>query len=297
MLLPLLHSSPPDEQWLAAWHLEPVVTIVLLTATVAYALAYKATRLAARPRPPLWQALSYYAGLGATAIALIGPPSHLNGQLFSAHMVQHLLLTLVAPPLLVLGRPVQLALRGVPPRYSRALLRPTLGRPWVRRVLTAAAHPIVVLVLFNGSLLIWHLPALYQAAVMSWLLHELEHACFFGTALLFWWVLVEPVPRGHRLGPVARILVLFSTWMISDLLGATLTLAPDLLYPVYAAVPSPWGLTPLADQRLGGLIMWVGGGGLFAALLIGFLAYPHVRRGDDRHTATSKLRVRARAGP
>jgi cytochrome c oxidase assembly factor CtaG len=138
---------------------------------------------------------------------------------------------------------------------------------------------------------------LYQAAVRSQLLHELEHATFFSTALLFWWVLVEPVPRSHRLGPISRLLVLFASWMIGDLLGATLTLAPELLYSLYADTPKLGGLTPLADQRLGGLIMWVGGGGLFAALLIGFLAYPHLRRRDDRQLTRATMQRRVRASP
>jgi cytochrome c oxidase assembly factor CtaG len=208
----------------------------------------------------------------------MGPPDHFSGIAFSAHMVQHVLLTLVAPPLIVLGRPLQVVLRGVRFRPVYALLRRTMGRRSVRQLLALLVQPLSVLVLFNGSLLVWHVPSLYEAAVQNRFIHDLEHACFLGSALLFWWVLVEPVPSYHRLSPTATLLVAFTTWMIGDLLGAALTLAREPLYPLYAQADNPWGLTALADQRLGGLIMWVGGGGIFAALLIGFLAYPHLRR-------------------
>jgi cytochrome c oxidase assembly factor CtaG len=196
-------------------------------------------------------------------------------------MVQHVLLTLVAPPLIAIGRPVQVVLRGLRPRYSRALLRHTIGRPWVRRWLAALVHPVTVVLLANASFLLWHVPVLYQAAVRSRPLHVLEHACFFGTAFLFWWVLVDPVPRHHRLSPTAALLGLFATWMVSDLLGATLTLARVPFYPLYGEATNPWRLTPLADQRLGGSIMWIGGGGFYAAAMLGMLAYPYARRRLD----------------
>jgi cytochrome c oxidase assembly factor CtaG len=281
----LLHIPAPDEAWSAAWHLDPVVAALLGGAGVGYLLAYRAERAAGRTVPPGWAVGAFLAGLASLAFALLGPPDHFAAVSFAAHMVQHLLLTLVAPPLLLLGRPVQLLLQRLGPRYARPLLLPTLGRPRVRLLLAALTQPLTVLLLFNGSLLLWHHPALYQAALRDQTVHELEHASFFWTALLFWWVLIEPLPRRHRLSPTATLLVLFASWMLSDLLGAALTLAREPLYPLYAEAQSPWGLSPAADQRLGGLIMWVGGGGLFTALLIGFLAYPHLRPGRPLRTA------------
>jgi cytochrome c oxidase assembly factor CtaG len=245
--------------------------------------------------PPGWAAGAYLAGLVSLAVALLGPPDHFASASFAAHMIQHLLLTLVAPPLLLLGRPAHTLLQGLGPRYNRPLLLPTLGRVRVRPLLATLTHPLTILLLFNGSLLIWHHPTLYQAALRSEAWHDMEHASFFWTALLFWWVLIEPLPRRHRPSPTATVLVLFATWMLSDLLGATLTLAREPLYPLYAETRTPWGLSPEADQRLGGLIMWVGGGGLFAALLIGFLAAPHVRRGRPPRAARRVLRPTPRS--
>ncbi|MFN8532781.1 MAG: cytochrome c oxidase assembly protein [Dehalococcoidia bacterium] len=273
----LLHSGPAGDDWLTAWHLEPLLSVLLLGAAIAYWLAFAAARRTGRTGPPVWWAVSFFAGLGCLAIALMGPPSHFNGAAFSAHMVQHMLLVQVAAPLLLLGRPVQVLLRGLPPRTSRALLRATVGQAPIRLFLAVLVSPIVVTVLFNAALLVWHEPKLYEAAIKDPLLHELEHASFFVSALLFWWVLIDPVPRSHRLSASAALLVLFATWMASDLLGAALTLAGDPLYPYYASMASPWGLTALEDQRLGGLIMWIGGGGFFAVVMIAILAVPYLR--------------------
>ncbi len=273
-----LSASTADNPWWAAWHFDPGLVLLLLTAATAYVLLYRAALRAGRRVPPRWQALAYLAGLASLALALLGPPDYFGAMLFSAHMVQHLLLTLVAAPLLVLGRPAQVALRGMRPRYRRAVLRCALGRPAVRGALAMLTHPLSVVLLTNGSLVVWHLPGLYEAALQSRPLHELEHACFFGTALLFWWVLVEPVPRHHRLSPTAALLVVFTTWIVGDLLGATLTLTKAPLYPRYAELPKPWPVSPLDDQHLGGLIMWLGGGAFYVAVLLGMLVYPHVRQ-------------------
>ncbi|MCC6179242.1 MAG: cytochrome c oxidase assembly protein [Chloroflexi bacterium] len=289
MSLASLTVGSSDDAWFTIWRVDPLLAPLLMLAAVGYALAYRAAHRPARPVVPTWQAHAYLAGLASLAAALMGPPDYFGGTVFAAHMVQHFIITLVAPPLIVLGRPIQVFMRGIGPRYSRVLLRATLGQRSVRRVLAAVAHPLVVVLLFNGSLLAWHLPAAYQAAVQHRLVHDLEHATFLGTALLFWWVLIEPMPRTHRLSPTATMLALFASWMSGDMLGAALTLAQEPLYPIYVETAKPWGLTPLADQRLGGLIMWVGGGGFFAVLMIAYLAYPHVRRRARIRAAPSPL--------
>lgn len=289
MLVPLLHVGGSHDNWLTAWRVDPLLAPLLASAAAAYLLAYRSAARAGRPLPPGWQVAAYLGGLASLALALLGPFDHFNGVLFSVHMTQHLLLMLVAAPLLVLGRPVQVVLRGLPPRYSRALLRRTAGFRGARRALAVLTHPVSVFVLFNGSFLLWHLPRFYQAAVRSELVHEVEHVSFFATALLFWWVLVDPVPRHHRLSTTAAVLLLFATWMASDLLCATITLAQTLLYPVYAFTPKPWGLTPLADQRLGGAIMWATGGVFYAVVLIGMLAAPYLRARPARHPGRQQV--------
>lgn len=283
MLITLLHAGDLHGPWLLAWRVDPLLTPLLLALGVAYLLADHAAARAGRPTPPNWQVLAFFGGLGAIAAALTGPFDHYNGVLFSVHMAQHLVLIMVAAPLLLLGRPVQVFLRGLPPRHTRAIMRRTVGHRGVRRVLTVLTHPLSVVILFNGSFLFWHLPRFYQAAVRNEAIHELEHAAFFASALLFWWVLIDPVPRHHRLSTTAAALVLFATWMASDLICATITLARDLIYPVYAETEKPWGLTAYSDQRLGGAIMWVTGAVYYAAVLIGILAAPYVRRRPSQH--------------
>jgi cytochrome c oxidase assembly factor CtaG len=265
-----------------------MLATMLAAASLGYALAWRAGAVRAGRKAPFWHAAAYLAGLALLALALLGPPDHFADRSFAAHMVQHLLMTLAAAPLIVLGRPVQVVLRGLGPSRSRQLLRLTLGTPAVRQALTRLGHPVVVSLLFNGSMVAWHQPTLYQAALSSETIHELEHLSLLISALLFWWVLVDPVPRHHRLSSTATILVLFVAWMVCDLLGAALTLAREPLYPLYAAVTNPWGLTPGDDQRIGGLVMWVGGAALFASLLIGFVAAPHVRRRASPRSAPER---------
>ncbi len=280
MLLPPLHATANADSWLRAWHFDPILAPLLTAAGVGYLIAYQTVQRSGRRPPPFWRATAYFAGLAALAIALLGPPDHFNGILFSVHMVQHLLLMLVAAPLLVLGRPAALALWALPSRPRQRIWRALLGHRPVRSSLTLLTHPFMVFLLYNGSFVAWHLPALYQAAVVDRLVHEVEHASFFGTALLFWQVLLDPRPWRRRLSTEAVVLLLFATWMVSDLLCATVTLSSELLYPVYASHSKPWGLSPLGDQRLGGAIMWIAGGVLYVALLLGYLAYPAVRRGS-----------------
>ncbi|MDI3340231.1 MAG: cytochrome c oxidase assembly protein [Sphaerobacter sp.] len=285
MVIPLLHaaSAAIPEAWYRAWHADPLIMLLLGGSAAWYLLAYRAAARAGRRVPPRWQVLAYLGGLVSLAVALLGPPDHFNGVLFSIHMVQHLILMLVAAPLLVLGRPVQVLLRGLRPRHSRALMGITARHPGLRGLLGVVVHPVTVFLLYNGSFLFWHLPGPYQAAVRNDLIHDLEHFAFFGTALLFWWVLIDPVPRHYRLSTTAAALLLFATWMAGDLICATITLSRDLIYPVYAETETPWGLKPLGDQRLGGAIMWASAGLYYAVVLIGLLAAPYLRTHPAGH--------------
>ncbi len=291
MLFPALHITADVESWPRAWHHDPVLVPLLTAARVGHIIAIRAARHSGRRLPPAWRAVAYFAGLAALAVALLGPPDHFNGVLFWVHMVQHLLLMLVAAPLLVLGRPIWLALGALPPRTRRGILRATLGSRPVRSSLNLLTHPLVVLVLYNGSFIVWHLPSLYQAAVVNELVHELEHASFFGTALLFWQVLLDPRPWRPRLSTEAAVLLLFVTWMASDLLCATVTLSSELLYPIYAQTPKPGRISPLGDQRIGGALMWVTGGVLYVVLLVSWVARAASRTQHQARGLTGRLRT------
>ena len=203
-----------------------------------------------------WQAIAFAFGLLTLVIALVSPLDALSSELFSAHMLQHLLLMLVAAPLLVLGAPPAARAWAVPGSW-----RVGLGRWWHNQALLrtgwlALCHPLMVWILHSAALLVWHLPGFYQAALQSEFLHLLEHASFLGTALLFWWVLVK-INAHSRFSFGIGILYVFSMAMFSGLLGALITFSRQAWYPIYAASTATWGLTPLEDQQLAGVLMWV----------------------------------------
>ena len=237
--------------------------------------APSADAVAGNGRPLSWapsahavagKSLAFWSGWCALGIALVSPLHALGAVLFSAHMIQHEVLMLVAGPLLVLGRPLPLFLRALPLAWRRQLGKwgKNLQGSW--QVLT---HPLVVWTLHAAALWIWHLPRLFQATLTSELAHAWQHLSFFGTALCFWWALLY----GHQKlqGYGVAVLAVFTTALHSSLLGALLTFAPTPWYPAYAHTTAAWGLTSLEDQQLSGLIMWIPAGGLYllAALTLG----------------------------
>ena len=259
------------ESVLSWWTWEPVTVLLLTLTGVLYAagLIRLWRRAGVGQGIRRWQAFCFAAGWLALIAALLSPVDALGGILFSAHMVQHELLILVAAPLLVLGRPLAPFLWALPGaaretagRWSQS---PTFAAGW--RLLTA---PFTVFVLHGLALWIWHLPSLYQATLDNDFIHALQHLSFFLSSVLFGWSLVHG--RFGRLGYGAAVLYVFLTSLHSGLLGALLTFAPRLWYPIYAARTSRWGLSPLEDQQLAGLIMWIPAGVLFIVLGLGLFA-------------------------
>ena len=199
----------------------------------------------------------FAAGWVIVAIALLSPLHALGGVLFSAHMAQHELLMTVAAPLLVIGKPLIPFVWALSPRWRRITGRMTgataFAAPW-----RAITHPTSAFFIHAAAIWLWHLPPWYDASVTNETVHAAQHASFFLTALLFWWVVLQP--SAARGGTAVSIALLFGTVMHTGALGAVLTLTTRLLYPVYAATTAPWGLLPVEDQQIGGLIMWVPGG-------------------------------------
>jgi putative membrane protein len=203
-----------------------------------------------------WQASAFYAGLIALFVALISPLDALSGVLFSAHMVQHLLLIVVAAPLLAYGCPPAALWWALPQHSRQPVARFWRQQPGLRAIGHFLAWPSVAWLLHATALWVWHTPAFYQAAVLNPWIHHLEHVSFFGTALLFWAVLM-PVGRHARIRYGIGVLMVFTTALYSGLLGALITFSTTLWYPVYSLTTAAWGITPLEDQQLAGLIMWV----------------------------------------
>jgi putative membrane protein len=176
--------------------------------------------------------------------------------LFSAHMVQHLLLMLVAAPLFAMSRLSIAFIWGLPPEWRRGV-----GRWWKRlafwsRGTWMASQPAIAWLLYGTAIWLWHLPYLYQAALNSPLVHDLEHVTFFGSAFLFWWVLGR-LHQQRGSGSGAAVICLFTTALHGGALGALITFSSVPWYPIYEQYTAAWGLTPLEDQQLAGAIMWV----------------------------------------
>ncbi len=204
-----------------------------------------------------WRLGLYVAGLAALYLALLSPIDALGSLLFSVHMIQHELLTMVAPPLLLLGNPLPAVLWGLPRRWRRAagiLLLPDAWTRWVLRVLTLMP---VAWLLYVSSLWLWHLPAVYGASLRSAVVHDVQHVSFFATALLFWWPIVDPAPRLHgHVNHAVRVVYVIPAAFQSQALGLIFAfLTGRILYPHYETVPRLWDFTPLQDQSAAGLIM------------------------------------------
>ncbi|MCC6629727.1 MAG: cytochrome c oxidase assembly protein [Chloroflexi bacterium] len=200
-----------------------------------------------RVPPPLRRArqITFMAGVLTLALALSSPIDELVSLLQSMHMVQHILLTLIAPPLLLLGTPGW-------------LLRPALAWPGVGWLAFRLTRPKVAFAVANVTFLVWHFPVFYDLALLVEPVHILEHLTMLATGMLMWWPIVGVLPELPRLSPPLQMLYVFLLTLPSALLGIILGMARAPLYPSYTSVPRLWGLSPLADQQISGLIMWVG---------------------------------------
>lgn len=250
----------------SAWTLSLPIAIPLLLTLLLYVAGTRALwRQAGAGRGVRgWRVAAFAAGWLALAVALVSPLHALGESLFSAHMAQHELLMTIAAPLLVLGRPLLPALFALPPGARRGAATWT-QRGWFRAGWDRISHPGTAWLLHAIAIWGWHLPRLYDATLESDVVHVVQHLSFLGTALLFWWTVLQPSWSGRG----TAMLSLFTTMLHTGALGAVLTVSSSTWYPGYAATTRPWGLTPLEDQQLGGLIMWIPGG---AAYLIAALA-------------------------
>jgi putative membrane protein len=244
----------PDALW-QAWSFEPLVVVPLLLAHWAYGRGV----LQLWARAGCWRGigrfhvLSFLLGEAALVVALISPLDQLGGTLLSAHMAQHGLLVIVAPPLLLAGQPGVAFAWALPKGWSRSTMTARLWRP-LARFGQVLSRPLPAAVLHGLALWAWHAPRLYDAAVEREWLHILEHASFFGTGLLFWRAVLGA--RSSRSAGLA-LGAAFATLMHGGLLGALITMAPRPLYGWYGGRTELWGWTPLEDQQLAGVLMWV----------------------------------------
>lgn len=246
------------------WNWDPIILLGLAIATLGYFYGFYELRrrgqlsgLVRRGLIEKRHPLYFAGGLLTLCIALITPLDGLAGILFSVHMVQHVVLIMIAPPLLLLGIPAP-------------LMRLLLLDLKIRDLLERLTNPVVAYILYNANLLLWHVPIAYEAALRNEIIHDVEHALFFYTAILFWWRVIDPTDGWLPLSnwTPAKWIYLLLAAPPSYFLGSVLWTSNSILYPSYAALSRLWGISALQDQQYGGLIMWFQGW-MFSMISIG----------------------------
>jgi cytochrome c oxidase assembly factor CtaG len=202
---------------------------------------------------------SFFAGLAVLWLAIGSPMDGFADALLSAHMVEHLLLMSVVPPLLLFGLPVVPLLRGLPAVMTRLLLAPVVRSLTLRRFGHWLITPLVAWLLMNLCFLGWHVPAAYDFALEHENWHAVEHVCFLGSSILFWWCLIQPWPTKARALTWGLIFYLVSADVVNTMLSAFLAFCDRPVYKFYLDHPNPFAVSPLQDQVLGAVIMWVMG--------------------------------------
>jgi putative membrane protein len=270
-----------DLTLVGGWLADPFLLVPLIGVGLAYVVGYR--RLAKRRHTQHRRDGLFVVGYATLVVALISPLHSVGEQYFSVHMVQHLLLSLLAPPLLLLSCSMPVLLWALPAR-DRATIGRLVGQPGpIRSTLRFLTRPLIALVLFVTTQWLWHQPPAYDWALENRWAHYFEHLSFFFTAVLFWWPVIGAPPLPSPLSYPARLGYTFLAWLPSSLLGAGISLSRAPLYPFYVQTAHTAGVDPTFDQQLAGLIMWVPGDVVFAAiLLILFAAYmQHEERKEE----------------
>jgi cytochrome c oxidase assembly factor CtaG len=221
-------------------------------------------------RPSALQAAAFYAGLASIVLAVDSPIDAYADELLWAHMLQHVILLTVAPPLILLGRPWPTMWRALPLRMRTALAR-EVARSRLAAPLRALAKPLAAWVLFSATIVVWHVPAAYDLTERNGAVHAFEHATFFFFGLLFWARVIDVGPLRPHLQWPARIAYIVGAMIVGWVLAIVFIVAPEPIYHHYADLQTrPGGISALADQQLAGGMMWVGGSIAFTiALLVG----------------------------
>ena len=230
-----------------SWTFEPGAIVLIGTLGYVYVRRWRTLRaqggMRGRREAPTGRLLSYLGGLLALVVALISPVDRLADQVFMMHMFQHLLLLDIAPIGLICG-------------LNKIILRPVTRR--LQRLEESAGvlgHPIFAIAAYVSLMYLWHVPALYDAALSHSLIHVLEHVCFLSVGLLYWWHLLSPIRSRHRLSEMGAVVYMLVTKLLVGLLGIGLTFAPEPLYAFYKEQAPVWGLSPADDESLAGGLM------------------------------------------
>src|SRR5215470_347514 len=255
--------EPVIENILRSWTFEPWIIISLSLGAIIYLRGWRQLHRRLPRRFALWRLIAFQSGVLTLFLALASPLHELAERLLQFHMVQHLLLMMVVPPLLLLGAPILPLLRGLPRPVLQHALRYVFASASLQRLSRFLTHPVVCVLAFTVSNVAWHLPALYELALRSEFWHDVQHICFLGTGLLFWWPVVQPWPSRLRWPRWTIIPYLLFADIQNTALSAFLIFSERVLYPSYAVLPRLWGISVLDDQAAAGAIMWVPGSVIF----------------------------------
>lgn len=277
MVFALLHPFSRFN-WLE-WSIHPSTVAGLAALGAVYLV--RARRATTEQPVSGWHKLSFFSALFVIFAALNGPVHDLSDNyLFSGHMVQHLMLTMAMPPLLINGVPGW-------------MLRPLLRNRVVAAIARKLTRPITCFVIFNVVIAAWHLPVFYNAAMANHGIHILEHLMFMVAAVLMWWPLASQLPELPRLAYPGQMLYSFLMSIPMSVVAVYITMADQVLYPHYASAPRIMALSPMDDQLLGGLIMWIPGGMIFMVIMTVVFFKWSARGADDAAAAQVDWKPRA----
>lgn len=244
---------------LNAWTPPVALDVVLLLMAIVYSCGWLALRRSSPGLIAESRLAAFLAGMFCLWVALGSPLSAFDDASLTAHMIQHILLMLVVPPLLLLGAPALPLLHGLPQWFVRVLLGPILRSRPVQAVGKALVHPVLCWILAAVAMIAWHVPSAFELALRSEFWHEVEHMCFLSTSILFWWPVIQPFPSEARWPRWGIPVYLFLGMFPSGAIGAFLAFYDRVLYPSYRDVPALFVNSALADQVLAGSLMWVSG--------------------------------------
>ncbi len=266
----------------ASWSVPLWATLSLLLTATIYWRGWRVARLTRPVELPTWRAACFFAGLATIWMAIASPLDVLGNWLLLAHMAQHLLLMSVAPPLLLLGAPSVPLLRGVPRGWMRDGVGPLFTSRTLHAIGRFLTHPATGWIAMNVAYLGWHVPPAYELALRSPAWHEVEHACFLFTSLLFWWTVLQPWPSRARWSRWAVVPYLVTADLANTALSAFLAFSNGVLYPTYATAPRIFGFSAMQDQAAAGAFMWVVGSAIYLVPAIG-VTFSLLSRRTPRH--------------
>ena len=285
--------SSVSQAILGSWSLDFRMVLGLAVVVILYFRGWLILHRTLPERFSVWRLLAFTGGLATFWLAIASPLDAFSGMLLSAHMVQHLLLLSVAAPLILLGSPLLPLLRGLPRKFARDGVSPFLTWPAFRQVGHKLTNPLNCWLLMAVTLCAWHVPAAFDLALRSPAWHKVEHVCFLGASLLFWWPVVRPFPSRPQWPLWSVPFYLLAADLLNTSLSAILTFSDHVLYPTYLAAPRLFGTTALGDQTCAGLIMWVPGSLVYlvpaALIAIQYLSSNHLLVRPQ--TVQSKLNV------